>query len=63
MLIGLKDEVGDKSIEEMRFQRINGKAFLELTDDDLQELFPLIGERKAIRRQINCFKPKVTREN
>ena len=50
--------MGDESIEEIRFQRINGKAFLELTDDDLRELFPLIGERKAIQRRISSFKPK-----
>ena len=55
----LKDEVGDETIEELRFQRINGKAFLELTDDDLRELVPLIGERKAIQRRIHSFKPKV----
>ena len=59
LLTNLKDEVGDESIEELRFQRIDGKAFLELTDDDLRELFPLIGERKAIQRRINSFKPKV----
>ena len=59
LLTDLKDEVGDESIEEFRFQRINGKAFLELTDDDLRDLVPLVGERKAIQRRINSFKPKV----
>ena len=58
LLTDLKDEVGDESIEEFRFQRINGKAFLELTDD-LRDLVPLVGERKAIQLRINSFKPKV----
>ena len=49
LLTNLKDKVGEESIEELRFQRINGSTFLELTDDDLQELFPLIGEQKAIQ--------------
>ena len=62
LLTNVKDEMGDESIEEIRFQRINGKAFLELTDDDLRELFPLIGERKAIQRRISSFKPKVILE-
>ena len=35
LLSNLKDEVGNESIEEFRCQRINGKAFLELTDDEL----------------------------
>jgi hypothetical protein len=59
LLTNLKDTVGDESIEEIRFQRIDGKAFLELSDDDLRELFPLMGERKAIQRRIDSFKPKV----
>ena len=58
LLTDLKDEVGDESVEELRFQRINGKA-LELTDEDWRELVPLVGERKAIQRRINSFKPKV----
>ena len=44
LLPSLKDDVGDEPIE---CQRINGAAFLELSDEDLRELFPLIGERKA----------------
>ena len=58
LLTSLKDEVGDEPIEEIRCQRINGAAFLELSED-LRELFPLIGERKAAQQQINRFKPKV----
>ena len=59
LLTSLKDDVGDEPIEEVRCQRINGAAFLKLSDEDLRELFPLIGERKAVQRQIIRFKPKV----
>ena len=48
LFVKLKDEVGEESIEEMRIQRVNGRSFLELTEDDLREMVPLLGERKAI---------------
>ena len=56
LLIKLKEEVGEDSIEEMRIQRINGRSFLELNEDDLREMVPLLGERKAIVRLINNYK-------
>lgn len=59
LLNGLKDDVGDESIEELRMQRVNGRSFLELTEEDLREMFPLIGERKAVQRLINAYSPKV----
>ena len=55
LLIKLKEEVGEDSIEEMRIQRINGRSFLELNEDDLREMVPLLGERKAIIRLINNY--------
>ena len=63
LLMVLKDKVGDEPIEGVKFQRINGALFLELSDDDLRELFPLIGERNAVQWQINRFKPKVLQSN
>ena len=56
LFIKLKDEVGEESIEEMRIQRVNGRSFFELTEDDLREMVPLLGERKAIIRLINNYK-------
>ena len=47
------DIVARKAIEEFKENRINGGVFVELTDEELTELVPKIGERKAIRRIID----------
>ena len=49
------DIVARKAIEEFKENRINGGVFVELTDEELTELVPKIGERKAIRRIIDWF--------
>ncbi len=45
----------DLSTSASEDNRVNGKSLLELTDAELAELAPLIGDRKAIRRFINSF--------
>ena len=34
------------------------ESFLELTDGDLRELLPKLGERKAVQRLIKSFLPQ-----
>ena len=53
-----QDIVARESIEAFRESRINGESFLELTDDDLRELIPKLGERKAVLRLIKSFRPQ-----
>ena len=48
-----EDIVARETIEEFKENRINGEAFVELTDEELTELVPKIGERKAIKRIID----------
>ncbi len=43
---GLSDEV----FENFRRNRVTGAAFLQLTEDDLRELVPLIGDRTGVRK-------------
>ena len=54
----LLDEIELETLEALERNRVSGKTFLELDDDDLREMFPLIGERKTIKRTIESFKPK-----
>ena len=54
----LNGVVQEDSLETLQRNRIAGKAFLQLDDEELRELFPLIGERKAIKNLICSYKPK-----
>ena len=44
-----------RSLEE---NKINGKAFLELTDEDLREIVKPIGDRKALKRLASSYMPQ-----
>lgn len=57
----LGEEIGGDTLDTFEEQKITGKAFLELDDNDLRELVPLIGERKAVKRLIASFKPPTTK--
>ncbi len=41
--------VSDDVVTNFRRNRVTGAAFLKLTEDDLRELVPLIGERTNLR--------------
>lgn len=45
---GLSEEV----VAAIETNKVSGKAFLALTDEHLKEMFPLIGERIAVKEQI-----------
>ena len=54
----LNDEVSQESLNNLETNRVSGKTFLQLDDGDLSQLFPLIGERKAVKRLIDeCTPP------
>ena len=38
--------------------RVNGETFLSLTEADLKELYPLLGQRKAVQRIVGNFTPR-----
>ena len=56
----LSEEVESDSIESFRENRVNGKALLELTEDDVRELVSPLGERKAIMRLLRSYKEDIT---
>ena len=57
----LKDDVREDCIQmqALRSNRVNGRTFLDLTEDDLKELCPLLGERKAVYRIVERLRPEV----
>ena len=57
----LEDYLEDKGVSEdvvrnFGRNRISGAAFLRLTEDDLRELVPLIGERTSVRELLKQSK-------
>lgn len=48
--------VGDDVIANFRRNRVTGAAFLRLTEEDLRELVPLIGERTDVREILKRIK-------
>ena len=56
----LGEEVREETLDAIRNNKISGRSFLELTQDDLKELTALIGERKALSRVISSYAPKVS---
>ena len=63
-LLTRKGEIEDDTISVFRENRVTGRAFLELTDEDLKELVTRIGERKAVKRLLEGYlSQKVCRDN
>ena len=53
-----EDVVARESIKAFRHSKINGESFLELMNDELRELLPVLGERKAVNRLIESLHPQ-----
>ena len=49
-------EDSEEVIDELRRNKISGKAFLILTDEDLRELIQPIGNRKAL---VDSYRPQI----
>ncbi len=43
---------------ELELNKITGKAFLELTDEDLREMIRPIGDRKALKSLAKSYQPQ-----
>ena len=46
-------------IETLRSNKISGSSFLELSLEDLKELFPIVGDRIAVKKLQEKFKGPV----
>lgn len=44
-----KEDITEDIITVVETNRVNGKTFVDLSDDDLKELFSLFGDRKAVQ--------------
>lgn len=44
----------NECIESFRCNKIDGESFISLTPQELQELVPVIGERKKIQKLMDC---------
>lgn len=51
----LNNEVSQESLNNLETNRVSGKTFFQLDDGELSQLFPLIGERKAVKRLIDEY--------
>lgn len=49
-------EDAEDLVEELRKNKITGKAFLELTTEDLKEMITPIGDRKALSELKDSYK-------
>ena len=45
----------------LKDNKITGKMFLNLSPDELQEMIPIIGERKIVKEIIDSFSSTVVR--
>ena len=51
----LGSEVAEETVNTVRSNRISARSFLDLKEDDLKELTPLMGDRKALFRLIKLY--------
>ena len=52
-----KEDITTDTIATMERNRINGRTFINLNRNDLKKMFPVLGDRKAVERDINSIKP------
>ena len=52
-----KEDITTDTIATMEGNRINGRTFIDLNENDLKEMFPVLGDRKAVERTVKSIKP------
>ena len=53
-----KDDITGDILDSLETNRVNGRALIELSENDLKELFPILGDRKAVQRVVDRLKPQ-----
>ena len=53
-----KDDITEDILDVLQTNRVNGRTLVELTENDLKEFFPILGDRKALQRIVTSLKPK-----
>ena len=52
----LVDKLDEDVIATIKMHKINGSQFLSLEDQQLKELFPLLGERMSVNQVLKGFR-------
>ena len=58
--LGEMVEDAEEVVDELRRNKISGKAFLVLTDEDLREMVGPIGDRKALKALVASYTPQAS---
>ena len=53
-----KDDITGDILDTLETNRVNGRTLIELTENDIKELFPILGDRKAVQRVVDRLKPQ-----
>ena len=54
-----KDDITEDILDTLETNRVNGRTLIELTENDIKELFPVLGDRKAVQRVVDSLKPQL----
>ena len=52
-----KEDITTEIITNMETNRVNGRTFVDLNEADLREMFPALGDRKAVQRIVHSTNP------
>ena len=57
----LGDDVSPSVFDTLEEERVSGRSFLEMGDDELREIASHLGDRMTLKRYINSFKMASTK--
>lgn len=60
LLLRKIEDIDGDTIRAFTANKVNGKAFVMLTESDLRELVPKLGERKQVQKLVESLHPKPT---
>ena len=63
MLSNQIEDIDFETLQQFISNKVNGKAFVLLTESDLCELVPKLGERKHVQKLVESFQPKSTQSH
>ena len=53
-----KDDITEDILDTLETDRVNGRTLFELIENDIKEIFPVLGDRKAVQRVVDSLKPQ-----
>ena len=55
--LGSRNELAEETLQSLFENRVTGKLFLKLTNEDLKEVVKPLGDRKTITSLIEIYQP------